>query len=57
MAKVWLEHLANNFDGTQSLTNFVDGHILLFESEISALEKDMDRLIEQAKALRGLVSP
>lgn len=43
--KAWLEHLANNFDGTQTLTNTIDGQILITESEISRLEKDMDMLI------------
>lgn len=43
--KVQLEHLTNNFDGTQSLTNAIDGQILVTKSEILTLEKDMDRLI------------
>lgn len=55
--KVRLKHLANSFDGTQTLTNTNDGHILIIESEAFALEKDMDRLIRCERELRGLVSP
>lgn len=57
VSKAQLEHLDNNFDGTRSLTSATDGQILVTKSKISTLEKDMDRLIQQARELRRLVCP
>lgn len=49
--------IVNNFDGVNSLTTSVYGQILLLEVQISALERDEDKIIRRAKELRGLVSP
>lgn len=51
-----LEQLVVTFDGTESLTSFDDGQIFLLESEISALEKEREKLIQWDRELRGLVS-
>lgn len=52
-----LEQLVVIFDGIESLTSFVDGQNLLLESEISALEKENDKLMRWARELRGSISP
>lgn len=54
--KARLDLLANSLDGNQTLTSTIDGQILITKSEIFGLEKDMDRLIQHARELIGLVS-
>lgn len=38
-------NIANSFDGLTSLTTSIDGQILIFEAQISVLEKERDKII------------
>lgn len=49
--------IVNSFDGSNSLTTSIDGQILVLEVQVSALERDKNKIIGRARGLRGLVSP